>query len=636
MNIARRNTYKVNRLSSSRILPILSLAACLSSSASAEDHGPEPSSCSASTSEPVPVTITWAMAERFGPGYDRNRNGRPDLPNSHDYVNPGRYEIRLAACVHANPLATAGMTCVWTIDGPDQATRLRTTGPRPVVRLPQGTYSVTVTVQLADGRTGSARETIHVKDILIVALGDSLATGEGNPEEPARWATSPDLWLLGAFSLSAAGGVALCRSGVHGRKRRVVWARRVVVIVLAGVGFDWLVGFGWAIHGRFDPLGPACWADGGPGGDQLRETPAGILPPANFLHVRAHRSTLSGPAQFAMRLEAEDPHTSVTFVCLAGTGARTDDLFRPDRSDQNRALGPGPTLPAQLDELHAIAGSRSADILVLALGMNDSRTFQLLGDLLRREVQYIDPLRLLAAYPTRSEWAAAQPANIEALVDPAELSRFNSLGLDRRRKVVVQDAGVIYDIAESAQVGMAAPRVQLDRLGRAIAKDPILARAEVYLLEYPDPTGDATGATGEVILDDLVPGLRVNRRELDLVRENLVRPINRALREAADRQGWSYVGGIFASFRNHGYAANDTWFRRAKESQSLQGPRLWLMGYIRGEIVPGMLHPNPAGHQFIADRLYRSLRARQTSRLWDGQELSLGFSSSEEVCIGKK
>ncbi len=103
-------------------------------------------------------------------------------------------------------------------------------------------------------------------------------------------------------------------------------------------------------------------------------TPAGILPPANVLHARAHRSTHSGPAQFAMRLEAEDPHTSVTFVCLAATGARTDDLFRPDRSDHNHALGPGPMLPAQLDELHAIAGSRPADILILALGMNDSRT----------------------------------------------------------------------------------------------------------------------------------------------------------------------------------------------------------------------------------------------------------------------
>jgi hypothetical protein len=69
--------------------------------------------------------------------------------------------------------------------------------------------------------------------------------------------------------------------------------------------------------------------NGGNGG--CLATPNGGCPAT---HARTHRSTRSGPAQFAMRLEAEDPHTSVTFVCLAATGARTDDLFRPDRSDQ--------------------------------------------------------------------------------------------------------------------------------------------------------------------------------------------------------------------------------------------------------------------------------------------------------------
>src|SRR4051794_39855168 len=45
----------------------------------------------------VPVTINWKMADRFGPGYDGNHDGRPDLPNSYDYVNPGAYEVHLAA-----------------------------------------------------------------------------------------------------------------------------------------------------------------------------------------------------------------------------------------------------------------------------------------------------------------------------------------------------------------------------------------------------------------------------------------------------------------------------------------------------------------------------------------------------------
>jgi hypothetical protein len=501
------------------------------------------------------------MAERFGPGYDRNRDGRPDLPNSYEYVNPGHYAVQLAARVDTIGIVATDMSCDWTIEGPDGVNQLRATGPKATVRLPEGRYSVTVTVHLPDGRAGSARETVRVKDVLIIALGDSLATGEGNPEEPAHWEGSAEISVL---------------------------------------------------RGRLDPPEPARWADGGPDGDRPRVTPVSVLPPANVVHARAHRSTRSASAQFAMRMEDEDPHTSVTFVCLAATGARTDDLFMTDRSDRNKALGPGPPLPAQLDELHAIVGSRSADILVLAIGFNDARCIEFLGELLRREIRCVDPLRLLAAYPTRKDWAAAANPDIEALVDPAELPRLNRLDLDVRCEVLDQDIGLIYDLAEAAEAGLAAAREQLERVTTAISQDPLLARAEVYLLEYPDPTGSVDGATARAILDDLVPGLRVNRRELGLVREHLLRPLNRTLRAAADRQGWTHVGGIFASFRDHGYAAQETWFVRAKESEQCQGPRLSPVGYLRGEIAPGMLHPNQRGHQVIADRLSRCHAARRT------------------------
>ena len=45
----------------------------------------------------------------------------------------------------------------------------------------------------------------------------------------------------------------------------------------------------------------------------------------------------------------------------------------------------------------------------------------------------------------------------------------------------------------------------------------------------PDPTRVAGGATAEAILDDLVPGMRLNRRELDLIRERIKR-LKEALR----------------------------------------------------------------------------------------------------------
>ncbi len=339
----------------------------------------------------------------------------------------------------------------------------------------------------------------------------------------------------------------------------------------------------------------------------------GALRPVDLLHARAHRSTWSGPARFAMRLEAADPHTSVTFICLAATGTHIDDLFRTDRSNRNHALGPGPPLPAQLDELHAITGPRPVNLLVLAVGFNDAGSIELLGELIRREIQYVDPILLLAAYPARRDWAAAAEPDVDELMDAEGTAAARGIGSRAQREAVTRDASLIYDLAEAAANGLAVAREQVDRLSRAVVQDPLLARAEVGLLEYPDLTRDGNGITAVAILDDLVPGLRVNRRELDLARERLLRPLNAMLREAADRQDWTLVGGTFDAFRCHGYAATETWFVRAKESEDIQGPRLSPLGYLRGEITPGMLHPNHRGHQVIADRLIRSLGRRRFS-----------------------
>lgn len=520
---------------------------------------------------PVHVKITWAIVERFGPRYDLNRDGLPDLPNSYEYVNPGTYEVQLVAVLDRSGESNVGLNCDWAIDSPDGSTQLRVDGTRPIVRLRNGPYSVTATVRLADGRIGLAREMIRVKDLLIVALGDSLATGEGNPETLARWNVPERL----------SGGKVV---GSPSSPPRFL--------------------------GRLEPPTPARWADGGPDGDRPRTTPAANLPPANVLHTRAHRSTRSGPAQFAMRLEAEDPHTSVTYVCLASTGARTDDLFVPDQSGQNKALGPGPVLPAQLDELRALLGSRPIDVLVLSIGINDCRSFDLLGELVKQEIRCIDAIHLLDAYPTRREWLAATP-DLKKFVDPTELGRLAGSDTDAQRQELVHDATLIYDLDDMAWSGLRASREQLLRLIREITHDPLLARSDVYVLEYPDPTGERCGATSKAILDDLVPGLRVNRRELALLRERLLRPLNQTLLDAAESQGWSYVSGVFDAFRVHGYASGDTWFIRAKESEQVQGPRFGLAGYLRGEFAPGMLHPNPHGHQVIASCLYRSFVSRQ-------------------------
>ena len=545
--------------------PLLLIALAAAPLARAEDRRPgraadrvaQPAQWSAAQAH-IPATIAWKMADRFGPGYDLNRNGRPDLPNSYEYVNPGRYEVQLEVRIETAQVSTEGISCHWTIAGPTGSSEFVSTGPKAITQLPQGDHVVTVSVRLGDGRAAAAQAMIRVKDILVVALGDSLATGEGNPEVPARW---------DAIKSSERGSL---------------------------------------LRGRLDPSTPAVWADGGPDGNQSRTTPSGSLPPANLLHGRSHRSTRSGPAQFAMRLEASDPHTSVTFVCLAATGARTDDLFRSDRSNDNKALGPGPPLPAQLDELHAIAGSRRVDILILSIGCNDARAIELVGELMRREIRCIDALRLLAAYPTRQASSAASPSDCDSLVDPTAASALKNLSPEARREAIRQDVKLVYSLSEAIESGLASAQAQLERVASALADDPILASAQAQLLGLPDLTRESSGASAAAILDDLVPALRVNRRELDLVRERLLRPLRQIQCDAARRHGWSFTDEVFEAFGPHGYAAEDTWFVRAKESEQIQGPILTAVGYLRGEIAPGMLHPNERGHHAIADHLWRN------------------------------
>src|SRR5262249_50279916 len=161
---------------------------------------------------------------------------------SYEYVHPGRYEVEFAA----TGVAAAGFSCHWTIEAPGGVTALRATGPRVIVRLAEGVYSVTAAIRLADGRSGAGRELIRVKDLLVVLPGDSLATGEGNPEKPACWEGAGllglGLGLLGVLLLRARGGIAGSGADPRKRGRGVTWALVAACGLLAAALFEVLVG----------------------------------------------------------------------------------------------------------------------------------------------------------------------------------------------------------------------------------------------------------------------------------------------------------------------------------------------------------------------------------------------------------
>jgi len=162
----------------------------------------------------VQARFEASIPERFGA--DADGNGLIDLPNSPSYARPGygeadtvasepRFTLRLDAGDSRARRGGAPLPIIsyaWEVGRPgEQMIRRRGPAPRLELAVPEGVYRVTLDVEArlpwGTARARSARE-ITVQDLLVVAMGDSYASGEGNPERgrgpagaPAQWADAP-------------------------------------------------------------------------------------------------------------------------------------------------------------------------------------------------------------------------------------------------------------------------------------------------------------------------------------------------------------------------------------------------------------------------------------------------------------
>ena len=102
------------------------------------------------------------------------------------YLDQAGYPVRLDAC------ASTGDRYTWTIAGPGGTST--TTNERALkkktcattVLLPEGPHTLTLRVT-AGKNSASASVTAAVSNILMVAFGDSYASGEGNPRNVESW-----------------------------------------------------------------------------------------------------------------------------------------------------------------------------------------------------------------------------------------------------------------------------------------------------------------------------------------------------------------------------------------------------------------------------------------------------------------
>jgi hypothetical protein len=263
------------------------------------------------------------------------------------YLSPADHRVGAMA---AN--APQGATCTWTFDDgegpPRQGTAACGEEMRARVRYGKPTI-VTVDASVPDGSSLHARAEILVRDRLIAGLGDSIASGEGNPDRP----------------------VALADEGFCFRR------------FLANARSEYFRPGRAGYHG-----GRSCEAPAGASSAD-REWSAQA---ARWMSAACHNSLYSYQLRAALAMAIEDRHAAVTFLPLACTGARIEDgLFKARRAREVSCEGRGractETVPAQLDQLrNALAlarrnlPDRKLDLVLLTVGANDIQFSGLVAD----------------------------------------------------------------------------------------------------------------------------------------------------------------------------------------------------------------------------------------------------------------
>lgn len=215
----------------------------------------------------------WAATMYRKTCWDWKRN-RYSCPEYEDYINPKSHRViaELAGLDEA-----ADVTCTW-MTAPRGGEELRGKVVAQACSEPfliDVPYPAGADVKVEVGGREIAQTRIAVQDILVVGVGDSFASGEGNPDVPVRFSRE--------------------RAADYGE---------------AGAKAD-LTGYP-ARMGPWKQIGDKAF----------------IEQNARWVDQACHRSLYSQQLRAALQLGIEDPRRAVTFVGLACSGAEiTDGLF---------------------------------------------------------------------------------------------------------------------------------------------------------------------------------------------------------------------------------------------------------------------------------------------------------------------
>jgi hypothetical protein len=278
-----------------------------------------------------------------GRGWARNMVGRLCIDRTgavpDQCTRDGIAESYLAPALHriGARLTGADGNCSWSFDDGQTDSVTVPCGEEVRLGIRSGRPTLaSVEVTRPDGTITHLTENIVVDDFLVAGLGDSIASGEGNPDRAVALADTGFCYRR-----------FLGNGGSYFRPSRAGFSGDRSCEVRPDLGD----GTAWAKHG------------------------------AQWMNAACHRSLYSYQLRTALALATENPHIAVTYLPLACTGASIENgLLGSQRASEINCgkANCSATVPAQIELLRGLLErakkqdpTRKLDLVLLTVGAND-------------------------------------------------------------------------------------------------------------------------------------------------------------------------------------------------------------------------------------------------------------------------
>ena len=203
-------------------LPLLALVGC---GELGETEEPEDTDVQVVSNGLITVKLDWEMPPRTVAPYDRGGAlHKAPLPPPYSHVHPSGWKVKLNACATSSTDRSPFVRWDWEItipNGPSLLTRPGTKDCQLEIEVPKlGYYLVHLTATTANGASLTGIFDILVRDLLVVSIGDSIASGEGNPDQRNISPAQREQWVDRACHRSWWSGPAMAASELERSDKR--------------------------------------------------------------------------------------------------------------------------------------------------------------------------------------------------------------------------------------------------------------------------------------------------------------------------------------------------------------------------------------------------------------------------------